>query len=298
MQRYLTSQLQGTVTSVQLQKQRGDTLTVELLIATPAPAAAASLSSVAPDATPRPPERSAMRPGTSPFPAQGNTRIPDVDAAKRLLPRIFAGHETTLYCGCRYQASSNRIDWASCGYRPRQDPQRAARLEWEHVVPASAFGRSFREWRHPPPPCRGRDKRACLRQLLPAFARMEADLYNLMPAIGEVNGRRGDATMGELWGERREFGQCDVEIAGDVIEPRPSVRGDIARIYFYMDWAYPSRGLLSAASRRTLEAWAAADPVYDWERERARRIEQRQGNRNPFIWDAPLDDTARRAAVH
>ena len=239
-----------------------------------------------------------MRPGTSPFPAQGNTRIPDVDAAKRLLPRIFAGHETTLYCGCRYQASSNRIDWASCGYRPRQDPQRAARLEWEHVVPASAFGRSFREWRHPPPPCRGRDKRACLRQLLPAFARMEADLYNLMPAIGEVNGRRGDATMGELWGERREFGQCDVEIAGDVIEPRPSVRGDIARIYFYMDWAYPSRGLLSAASRRTLEAWAAADPVDDWERERARRIEQRQGNRNPFIWDAPLDDTARRAAVH
>jgi endonuclease I/membrane-bound metal-dependent hydrolase YbcI (DUF457 family) len=291
MQRHIASQLDGTVTSVRIQKQRGDTLTVELLIATPAPAGIALPPAA--DVVRRP----ALRLGTSITASQGNTRIVDFEAAKRVLPRIFAGYETTLYCGCRYQSQTKRIDWASCGYQPRQDRQRAASLEWEHVVPAAAFGRSFPEWQRGHPTCGDQKGRDCVRQVQPAFRLMEADLYNLMPAIGEVNGRRSDAAMGELWGERREFGQCDVEIAGGVIEPRPSVRGDIARIYFYMDWAYPGRGMVHAGNHRLLEAWAAADPVDAWELERARRIEQQQGNRNPFIWDAPAADTALRAAV-
>lgn len=293
MQRYVTSQLDGTITSVRIQKQRGDTLTVELLMATPAPDGMA-LPSAAADATPRPSPRPAMRPEMSAG-GQGNTRIPNFDAAKRLLPRIFAGHELTLYCGCRYHGK--RIDWASCGYQPRQDHQRAARLEWEHVVPASAFGRAFPEWRNGHPQC-GRTKgRRCVRQVRPHFNLIEADLYNLMPAVGEVNGRRSNFAMAILPGEPREFGQCDVEIQNRQIEPRPSIRGDIARTYFYMDWAYPGRGIVHADNRYVLETWAAADPVDAWERERARRIEQRQGNRNPFIWSTPAVDTARRAAV-
>jgi deoxyribonuclease I len=44
-------------------------------------------------------------------------------------------------------------------------------------------------------------------------------------------------------GEKREFGACDVEIERRKIEPRPEIRGDIARTYMYMDWAYPVYGL-------------------------------------------------------
>jgi deoxyribonuclease-1 len=90
-------------------------------------------------------------------------------------------------------------------------------------------------------------------------------------------------SMGMLPGEPREFGACDVKVHARTFEPRPEIRGDIARIYFYMDQAYPGHGILSRQNRRLFEAWSREDPVDDWERERARRIERTQGNANPFV---------------
>jgi deoxyribonuclease-1 len=49
-----------------------------------------------------------------------------------------------------------------------------------------------------------------------------------------VNGLRSDYSMAMIEGEQRPFGACDVEIAERKIEPRPEIRGDIARIYLYM----------------------------------------------------------------
>jgi deoxyribonuclease-1 len=107
---------------------------------------------------------------------------------------------------------------------------------------------------------------------------MEADLYNLQPAIGEVNGRRANYRFDMIPGEHREFGDCDIEIADRRVEPRPAIRGDIARTYMYMEWAY-GRRLISSADRKLFEAWNREDPVDDWERERARRIAAKVGNR-------------------
>ena len=58
---------------------------------------------------------------------------------------------------------------------------------------------------------------------------------------------------------------------------------DIARISFYMDAAYPGHGIISDKNRKLFETWNTEDPVDDWERERARRIEQMQGTRNPLV---------------
>jgi deoxyribonuclease I len=41
---------------------------------------------------------------------------------------------------------------------------------------------------------------------------------------------------------------------------------------------------ISQTNQKLFAAWDKEDPVDDWERERARRIEAVQGNRNPFIW--------------
>jgi len=68
---------------------------------------------------------------------------------------------------------------------------------------------------------------------------MQADLYNLQPVIGEVNGLRSNYQIGEIDGEVREFGKCDVEIKNKKVEPAPKIRGDIARTYLYMEYAYP-----------------------------------------------------------
>jgi deoxyribonuclease I len=74
-----------------------------------------------------------------------------------------------------------------------------------------------------------------------------------------------------------------VKVHDRTFEPRPEIRGDIARIYFYMDQAYPGHGILSRQSRRLFEVWSHEDPVDNWERERAQRIERTQGNANPFV---------------
>ncbi|RLB57527.1 MAG: endonuclease I [Deltaproteobacteria bacterium] len=177
---------------------------------------------------------------------------------------------------------------SSCGYTPKRDNRRAHRVEWEHVVPAAAFGASLAVWRDGHPDCvdsRGRafKGRQCARKVSTEFRFMEADLYNLYPAIGEVNALRSDRRMGEIPGEARELGRCDLELAKRQVEPRPTVRGDIARTYLYMDGAYPGRSMVSAGDRRLLDGWAARDPVDEWECTRVRRVEALQGNTNQVV---------------
>lgn len=112
---------------------------------------------------------------------------------------------------------------------------------------------------------------------------MESDMYNLVPAVGQINGDRSNYSYGMIPGESREYGSCDFEIQDRKAEPREAIRGDIARIYFYMAWAYPGHGIISNKNRKLFEAWDKADPVDTWEIERCRRIEKIQGNHNPFV---------------
>jgi deoxyribonuclease-1 len=65
-----------------------------------------------------------------------------------------------------------------------------------------------------------------------------------------------------------------------------------------MDWAYPGHGIIAQSNQKLFAAWAKEDPVDDWERKRARRIEAIQGNRNPFIWgEVPAGRPATPAVV-
>ena len=173
-----------------------------------------------------------------------------------------------------------------------KDSARASRIEWEHAVPAAAFGRSFAEWREGGDRCvDGKGKRykgrKCARTSA-EFARMEGDLHNLFPVVGEVNGLRGDLPMGLADGLHKDratyrFGACGSAIESGVFMPRPQVRGDLARAYKYMAAAYPGRIVLDDAHRAVFDQWDAADPPDEWERDRNKRIAERQGNVNPLI---------------
>ena len=112
---------------------------------------------------------------------------------------------------------------------------------------------------------------------------MEADMFNLFPAIGEVNGLRSNYPMTIIEGEERQFGKCDVEIKRRRVEPREEVRGEIARTYMYMDSVYPGKGIISKKNRSMFEEWNRSDPVDEWECERAKKIEKIQGNRNEVV---------------
>ena len=58
----------------------------------------------------------------------------------------------------------------------------------------------------------------CTSKVNKEFMKMEADMFNLFPAIGEVNGLRSNYPMTIIEGEEREFGKCDVEIKRSKVE--------------------------------------------------------------------------------
>jgi len=203
--------------------------------------------------------------------------------SKKFAKDIYSGNETTFYCGCSYQVKGKKLvpSWDSCGYFPRNKytksgklNSRSLRIEWEHVMPAWFFGNQMECWK-------AGGRKACKKNKL--FAKMEADLHNLVPAIGEINGDRSNFTFEHIDGEERVYGACDFEInfKDRVVEPRQSIQGDIARIYFYMSETYNVP--LTQKLQRMFKTWSKLDPVNEKEFERNSKIFRIQGNSNPFV---------------
>ena len=184
----------------------------------------------------------------------------------------------TLYCGCTWEwvgRSGGRVDLASCGYQVRAQEVRAARTEWEHILPASSFGRLRQCWQD--------GGRSNCKRVDPVFNMMEADLYNLTPAIGEVNADRSNFNFGVLPTTAYQHGACDfkVDFKGRTAEPRDAVKGQIARVYFYMHDRYNLP--MARQQQQLLMAWDRQFPVTAWEAERNRRIARIMGHGNPFV---------------
>lgn len=222
---------------------------------------------------------------------------------------IYPDHLVSFYCGCNIAFSDEGdIDGdgklnekpvfpANCGYEPRRPffnsgkvNVRAERVEWEHVMPAHLIGGQLDEWQNQTnyEECRksngkylsGRD---CAYKLVPLFKKAHDDLHNLVPAVGELNADRSNYGYASIQGELREYGACDFEIDFelDVAEPADTVKGNVARIYFYMLHQYGAE--LDQATFNLMTLWNVLDPVDEWECERNRRIEESQGNDNPFV---------------
>jgi deoxyribonuclease-1 len=218
---------------------------------------------------------------------KGNRTMQSFSKAQRILIKeVYRCHQTTFYCGSQY--TQGRYVIHNSGYIPKRKSRRARRLEWDHVVPLDSFGYKFSEWRDGHPECidtRGRPfkGRNCAEKVNRKFRLMQSDLYNLVPAIGEIRRLKSNRAFGMIPEENQEFGDCDIEIAFDKVEPPSAIRGDIARVYFYMDWAYPGYDFISKEDHKLFKAWDEQDPVDSWECERAQRIEKIQKNANPFI---------------
>lgn len=211
-------------------------------------------------------------------------------SAKRILyDEIYAGHSLTFYCGCRFDPERRDVDLASCGVTPRKNAKRAERIEAEHVMPAHHFGQHRQCWREPEKVCpRPEGKkpysgRKCCEKSDPVFEAAHNDLHNLFPAVGEINGDRSNFRWGLLPNYPQEYGACAIKVDESIrrAEPPPAVRGDIARVYFYMEDTYGFR--ISDQQRQLFSVWSQQDPPDAWEQERNRRIAKIQGKDNRFI---------------
>ena len=224
--------------------------------------------------------------------------------AKKLAVEIYQGKEEAFYSGCRYGYTGKKLVpiAETCGYQPRipitksgKKNARAVRIEWEHVMPAWVFGHQRKCWQLDLNSDGKKDgRKGCKKD--PVFVKMEGDLHNLVPApisdcfaftcrsrIGELNGDRSNYAFAMLPGEARVYGKPDFEVdfKARKIEPRPEIRGDIARIYFYMASRYKLR--LSKQDTQLFTAWAKQDPVSAWEKEKGRTVSILQGNKNPYV---------------
>lgn len=125
------------------------------------------------------------------------------------------------------------------------------------------------------------------------------DIHHLRPEDVSLNSTRGNKDFDNGGSTISEAPANKTD--SDSFEPRAAVKGDVARMMFYMDVRYeaaddsgtpdleipnvaptgssaPEMGKLC-----TLVAWHLADPVDSFEQRRNNRIFELQKNRNPFI---------------
>ena len=206
-----------------------------------------------------------------------NTVISNFWQAKSLLYKIYNKDlwnefRKTIYCGCKF--NWKQVDKLSCWLSTKWYKTRSERIEREHVVPAENFGRAFKSWREWNKNCKYYSKtkwkyitykgRKCAEKVSPLFNLMEADLYNLFPADGALNAYRSNYQIAEIPWEQRKFGKCDFEISNRKVEPPQDKKGDIARVYMYMQtvyWKNKWLKIISEKNRKLIEAWNKMDPI-------------------------------------
>ena len=220
---------------------------------------------------------------------------------KEMLEWIYYDHRQTLYCGAEFTAHKKvtkpkgfripnlkKVDFRVYDISPEELQRKAERMEWEHIVPAQNFGRTFAEWSNGHRNCvYGKGKkfkgRKCAEQESEEFRYMYTDMYNLYPSIGAVNYLRGNFNLTQF-SEKvpNTFGQCPFKISQNKAEPRDEVKGLIARTYLYMQKTYP-RYRIGEPMYSLMKAWSKKYPVTKWECTRAYRIEHVQGNPNSIV---------------
>lgn len=216
-----------------------------------------------------------------------NAEPSNFEQAKVSLKQVYQGSERTFYCDCSISwvgRSGGRVDHQSCGfavYSPRGLPSeatiaRAARSEVEHIIPISWVGKQLKCWQQ--------GGRKNCQATDPLFNKIEGDLFNLTYAVGQINAMRSDLPFGMVSSDiQGQFGQCDIKIdtKNRKVQPKTTIRGDIARVAFYMADRYNLK--LSKQDQQLYLAWHQQDPVSALELERHQRIAKLTGRSNPFV---------------
>ncbi len=211
-------------------------------------------------------------------------------ALKTKLAGIIVNSKTISYDGLyeAYKKTDTRPDgyvrdWYSntTNYRHGIDNKGSYRKEGdmynrEHSVPQSWFG----------------------------SGNIKSDIVHVLPTDGYVNNRRSNYPFGEVNNATYtsnngycKLGSCKTSgYTGTVFEPNDEIKGDIARIYFYMITRYESScgGWGNDVFTKTypglttwtldmMMRWSKQDPVDEREIQRNNAVYEVQGNRNPYV---------------
>ena len=138
---------------------------------------------------------------------------------------------------------------------------------------------------------------------------MKSDIVHVVPTDCWVNNMRSSYPLAEVAVIKKHsannysiLGTCKTAgYTGTVFEPNDEIKGDIARIYFYMATCYQDRiaNWTKGESQKVFGnsaypglrdwvldmfmRWSEQDPIDDVELARNNAVEEVQGNRNPFV---------------
>ena len=158
-------------------------------------------------------------------------------------------------------------------------------INTEHIVPQSFFG---------------------------SLSPMKSDLFNIRPTHGSANSARGNTPYGSVDNETAQWYGIDAngnyttqgnvppnpeawsKRSGNAWEPPADHKGDIARKVFYFYTMYPTQAgdIGDLGDPELFYAWHLEEPVDAFESTRNARIEEVQGNFNPYISHPEWVETA------
>lgn len=144
---------------------------------------------------------------------------------------------------------------------------------------------------------------------------MVSDVVHVLPTDGYVNNRRSSYLLAEVssvtYSSKNNYsklGSCKTTgYSGTVFEPNDEIKGDMARIYFYMATCYQdkctnwtkgeatkvfstqNKGLTNWVVDMFMD-WSKRDLIDDVETARNNAVQEVQGNRNPFVDYPGLED--------
>lgn len=114
------------------------------------------------------------------------------------------------------------------------------------------------------------------------FGETRSDIYHLFPTEKGINSVRGNHPFKDCGHQDEQQGYLCEGNGGIGFEPPNSHKGAVARAMFYMATTYSFLDI-DPAQEKVLRQWHRDHPVTAPERARCDKIEEAQGNRNPFI---------------
>jgi hypothetical protein len=128
---------------------------------------------------------------------------------------------------------------------------------------------------------------------------MRSDLHHLFTTFIHPNGVRGHLPFGEVRGKGEYHNSAGAKMGQGVFEPPNFSKGKVARALLYFYTKYHDKNIYNGAfsqerfwnqNLEMLLRWNRTYPPDQDEKNRNDRIEQWQGNRNPYIDDHTLAD--------
>ena len=221
---------------------------------------------------------------------------------KTLLKKVYYDRKKTFYCRNPYEIKIVRGKEKTLviknvqTYSPRliktrngKVNQRALRVEWEHIMPMENVGRQMSCWREGNSQCISKKGkiykgRKCCKKVSQRFRKIEGDMHNLVPSIGEINGDRSNFRFRESnEGLKGQYGNCEFKIDFKNRKSYPAnyTKGFISRAYLYMHEKYNIK--LSKQQLKIMKIWNKKYSPTPWEVQRNKRIQKLQGNPNFLI---------------